>query len=57
MGVLGAAIKGFGKALKAAKKAKLKTVHKIKFRMFLLITLFRVILNCKIIIIFETCLN
>ena len=30
MGVVGAAIKGFGKALKAAKKAKLKTVYRVK---------------------------
>ena len=30
MGVVGAAIKGFGKALKAGKKAKLKTVYSVK---------------------------
>jgi len=30
MGVVGAAIKGFGKALKAGKKAKLKTVYRVK---------------------------
>ena len=30
MGVVGAAIKGFGKALKVGKKAKLKTVHRVK---------------------------
>ena len=30
MGVVGAALRGFGKALKKSKKAKLKTVHKIK---------------------------
>ena len=30
MGVVGAAIKGFGKALKAAKKAKLKTIYRVK---------------------------
>jgi len=30
MGVVGAAIKGFGKALKVGKKAKLKTVYRVK---------------------------
>ena len=30
MGVVGVAIKGFGKALKVGKKAKLKTVHRVK---------------------------
>ena len=30
MGVVGAAIKGFGKALTKGKKAKLKTVHRVK---------------------------
>jgi len=30
MGVVGAAIKGFGKALKVGKRAKLKTVYRVK---------------------------
>ena len=30
MGVVGVAIKGFGKALKVGKKAKLKTVYRVK---------------------------
>ena len=30
MGVVGAAIKGFGKALAKGKKAKLKTVYRVK---------------------------
>jgi hypothetical protein len=30
MGVVGAAIKGFGKALKIGKKEKLKTVYRVK---------------------------
>ena len=30
MGVVGAAIKGFGKALKIGKKSKLKTVYRVK---------------------------
>ena len=30
MGVVGAAIKGFGKALKVSKKSKLKTVYRVK---------------------------
>ena len=30
MGVVGAAIKGFGKALKVGKKSKLKTVYRVK---------------------------
>ena len=32
MGVVGAALKGFGKALKIGKKAKLKTVYRVKPR-------------------------
>ena len=32
MGVVGAAIKGFGEALKIGKKAKLKTVYRPKKR-------------------------
>ena len=30
MGVVGAAIKGFGKALKVGKKSKLKTIYRVK---------------------------